>query len=126
MLVCYKKFATRKRGYLNIIAHFCETSYTPAEKYLELVANNIIKRDDYQLEALKCFTKLHSSLVKYDKIVNSSLIQPVNQQKTWNWLDLFSSSKNSNIENHLNFQPKSFYIWGGTGSGKVLLRSFTC
>ena len=100
------------------------TTYpSPLTKYEQLVAEGKVTKDEHQIKALQSLSNLHNELTLY----NPPAEIKINTKSSLN-VDWFGNlfGRNSSVSNDTTSSteatvPKSFYFWGGTGTGKVCL-----
>jgi predicted ATPase len=80
----------------------------------------------HQVEALKCLNDLHTALQTYSPTADVEEDPKVNDSWFDSWFGAKPKKFKSPNVNQSGSRPKSFYFWGGTGSGKVgfIFRSY--
>lgn len=104
----------------------------PIEKYNGYVKKGLVRPDRHQVEALLQLGKLHEELYAYEQRLSTlapntaTTTATSTQSSTW-FSGLFTLQTNQSISTKKSSSsftqeaPKSFYIYGGTGTGKTFL-----
>jgi len=149
LTACYKPATKRWRyaAYYSskiINTSSSSSSSSPVEKYKSFVKKGVIRFDNHQLKALNQLNTLHEQLLVYEEqisatpMVDSTTAAAFSQHSSSWFSSIFSSSSsssqpnssNNNVSSHNSNSrttpvndmiPKSFYIYGGTGTGKTFL-----
>ena len=97
------------------------TTYpSPLAKYEQLVAEGKVTKDEHQIKALQSLSKLHNELTLYNP--PTEIIASTKSSLNMDWFgSLFGRNTDVSNDSSSTTQPvpKSFYFWGGTGTGKV-------
>lgn len=129
----YRSSRRRYPAYLKALNQFTTTAKinpkSPVEKYKSFVKKGLVRSDIHQLKALQQLNKLHEELILYEERLSTSIsteLPAESRQNSSSWFSsIFSSTQtiagNNNSSPSMIHAPKSFYIYGGTGTGKTFL-----
>ena len=95
------------------------TYHSPLAKYEQLIAEGKVTKDEHQIKALQSLSNLHNELTLHNP--PTEIITNTKSALNMDWFgSLFGGSSSvSDDTSGTQAVPKSFYFWGGTGTGKV-------